>query len=49
MEFCSGKAGFLFRDGGFDLFGWEDEGDEDGFAASVIVGGEAGQAVASVD
>ena len=29
--------------------GGEDEGDEDGFAASVIVGGEAGQAIASVD
>ena len=42
LEFRSGEAGFLFRDGGFNLFGGEDEGYEDGFAASVIVGGEAG-------
>ena len=49
LEFRTGEAGFLFGDGGFDLFGGEDEGDEDGLAASVIVGGEAGQAVASVD
>jgi len=49
LEFRSGEAGFLFRDGGFNLFGGEDEGYEDGFAASVIVGGEAGQAIASVD
>jgi hypothetical protein len=49
LEFRTGEAGFLFGDGGFDLFGGEDEGDEDGFAASVIVGGEAGQAGASVD
>ncbi len=46
---CASESGFLLRERGFDFFSSEDKRDEHGFTLSVIVGGQAGQPVATVD
>ena len=44
-----GKSLLLFGKGSLDFFSAQDEGNEHGFAASAVVGGQAGQAVAAID
>jgi len=59
FDLGTGETGFFFGECGFDLFSGEDEGNEDGFAATAVCiggrsvfrrsGGETSQAVAAVD
>jgi len=44
-----GKTRLLLGQVGFDLLAGQHEGNEDGFAASALVGGKAGKAIAAVD
>ena len=43
------EAGFFFREGSFDFLSGKSEGNENGLAAAGGVGGQAGEAVASVN
>lgn len=45
----AGEAGLLFGERGFDFLSGENKGNEDGFAATVRVGGKASEAVSAVD
>ena len=45
----AGESRFLLRDRGLDLFTAQHEGDENRFAASAGVGGQARKSVAAVD
>jgi hypothetical protein len=45
----AGEARFLFGDGSFDLFTGKNEGNENGLAASAVVGRKASESVAAVD
>src|SRR6476660_6399826 len=49
IQLRAGEAWFLLGECGFYFFFWEDEGNEDGFAAAVVVCWQAGEAVAAVD
>lgn len=45
----AGKTGFTFEQCRLNFFALEHKRQEDGFAAAVLIGGQAGQTVAAVD
>jgi hypothetical protein len=53
LRLSASEAGLLFGEGGFNFLSGENQRDEHGFTASVLVtwrtGGEAGETVAAVD
>ena len=48
-EVGAGEARLFLGECGFDFLSSENKGNEDGFAASVGVGGKASEAVSAVD